>query len=44
LIVVVSPVLTDPNRPRSLDLLRFPSDTTLPARPALEKRLPPDRK
>ena len=43
LIVVVSPVLTDPNRPRSLDLLRLPADTTLPARPALEKRLPPQR-
>lgn len=41
LIVVVSPVLTDPNRPRSIDLLRMPADTTLPARPALEKRLPP---
>lgn len=43
LIVVVSPVLTDPNRPRPLDLLRFRPDSTLPARPALDKRLPPAR-
>ncbi len=41
LIVVVSPVLMDPNNPRAADLLRFVPDTTLPARPALEKRLPP---
>lgn len=41
LIVVVTPILMDPNNPRSADLLRFVPDTTLPARPALEKRLPP---
>ncbi len=41
LIVVVTPVLMDPNNPRSADLLRFVPDSTLPARPALEKRLPP---
>ncbi len=42
LIVVVTPVLMDPNNPRAVDLLRFVPDTTLPARPALQKRLPPD--
>lgn len=42
LIVVVTPVLMDPNNPRAIDLLRFVPDSTLPARPALQKRLPPD--
>ncbi|HYW33015.1 MAG TPA: pilus assembly protein N-terminal domain-containing protein [Gemmatimonas sp.] len=42
LIVVVTPILMDPNNPRPADLLRFLPDTTLPARPALQKRLPPD--
>jgi pilus assembly protein CpaC len=41
LIVVVSPVIMDPNNPRAADLLQFLPDSTLPARPALEKRLPP---
>jgi len=41
LIVVVSPVVMDPNNPRPADLLRFAPDTTLPAGAALEKRLPP---
>jgi pilus assembly protein CpaC len=40
LIVIVSPILTDAANPRPVDLLRFPRDTTLPARPALEKRQP----
>jgi pilus assembly protein CpaC len=40
LIVVVTPILMDPNNPRATDLIRFVPDTTLPARPALEKRLP----
>ena len=42
LVVVVSPVLVDAGAPRPADLLRFAPDTTLPARPALERRLPPD--
>ena len=42
LIVVVSPVLMDANNPREADLLRFVPDTLLPAKPALQKRLPPD--
>jgi Flp pilus assembly secretin CpaC len=41
LIVVVSPVVMDPNNPRAADLLEFRPDSTLPARPAIEKRLPP---
>ena len=40
LIIVVSPVLIDPMRPRPRDVLRFAPDTALPAREALEKRLP----
>ncbi len=44
LIVVVTPVLMDPNNPRATDLLRFVPDSTLPAKPALQKRLPPDSK
>lgn len=44
LIVVVTPVLMDPNNPRAADLLRLQPDSTLPARGALEKRLPPVKK
>jgi pilus assembly protein CpaC len=40
LIIVVSPVLIDPMRPRPRDVLRFAPDTALPAREALQKRLP----
>jgi pilus assembly protein CpaC len=42
LVVIVSPVLTDPNAPRAADLVPLQGPTGLPARPALEKRLPPD--
>jgi Flp pilus assembly secretin CpaC len=42
LIVVVTPIVVDPNNPRAADLLRFQPDSTLPARQVLEKRLPPD--
>jgi Flp pilus assembly secretin CpaC len=41
LIVVVTPVLTDPMRPRPQDVLHFAPDTTLRARQALEPRLQP---
>jgi pilus assembly protein CpaC len=41
LLVVVTPVIIDPNRPRASDLLRFPSDTTRPAIDALKNRRPP---
>jgi Flp pilus assembly secretin CpaC len=42
LVVIVSPVLTDPNQPRAADLVPLESAPDLPARPALGKRLPPD--
>ena len=40
LVVVVTPVVYDPLRPRRQDVLQFKPDTTLPARDALERRLP----
>jgi pilus assembly protein CpaC len=43
LLVVVSPTVMDPNRPPAGDLLRFVPDTTLPAKKAIEKRLPPGK-
>jgi pilus assembly protein CpaC len=42
LLVVVSPIVMDPNNPRSADLLRFLPDSSLPARDAIQRRLPPD--
>lgn len=42
LIVVVSPVLTDPNRPRSADLVEFRPDSVIPAKPVLSRRMVPD--
>ncbi|MES3032395.1 MAG: pilus assembly protein N-terminal domain-containing protein [Gemmatimonadota bacterium] len=41
LIVVVTPVLMDPNNPRSADLLDFRRDIPVPAREMLEKRMWP---
>lgn len=41
LIVIVTPVIVDPLRPPPEHTIRFLPDTTLPAREALEKRLPP---
>jgi Flp pilus assembly secretin CpaC len=40
LLVVVTPSVIDPMRPRARDVLNFAPDTTLPAREAIEKRLP----
>lgn len=40
LLVVVTPVITDPMHPRPQDIMHFTSDSTLPARQALEPRLP----
>ena len=40
LLVVVTPVVVDPMRPRARDVMRFAPDTTLPAIDALRKRLP----
>lgn len=42
LIVIVTPVVINPLRPRPRDVLQFLPDSTLPARDALKKRLPPD--
>lgn len=40
LIVVVTPVIMDPNKPRATDLVLVPSDTVPPARDALQRRPP----
>jgi pilus assembly protein CpaC len=39
LLIVVTPVVVDPQHPRSQDLLPLQPDTTLPARESIEKRL-----
>jgi pilus assembly protein CpaC len=39
LLIVVTPVVVDPQRPRPQDLLPMQPDTTLPARDAIQKRL-----
>jgi pilus assembly protein CpaC len=44
LIVIVTPVIVDPLRPRSEDIMRLQSDTTKPALDALQKRLPPNQR
>lgn len=41
LIVVVTPVIVDPMRPRSQDTMQFKPDTTKPALDALRTRIPP---
>jgi pilus assembly protein CpaC len=41
LIVIVTPVMMDPNNPRGADLVRLAPTPGLPAREAIEKRLPP---
>jgi pilus assembly protein CpaC len=41
LLVIVTPVIVDPLRPRPRDLLPIVPDSTLPAKEAIEKRLPP---
>ncbi|HEX5437015.1 MAG TPA: pilus assembly protein N-terminal domain-containing protein [Gemmatimonadaceae bacterium] len=40
LLVVVTPVIIDPMHPPARDILHFRPDTTLPARKAIEPRLP----
>ena len=44
LIVVVTPIMVDPLRPRADDILRFQTDTTKPAIDALKRRLPPNQR
>jgi pilus assembly protein CpaC len=43
LIVVVTPTIVDPLRPRPEDVMRFKPDTTKPGLEALKKRLPPNQ-
>jgi pilus assembly protein CpaC len=44
LIVIVTPVIVDPLRPRPEDIMRLQGDTTKPALDALQKRLPPNQR
>jgi len=44
LIVIVTPVIVDPLRPRAEDIMRFQTDTTKPAIDALKRRLPPNQR
>jgi len=44
LIVIVTPVIVDPLRPRAEDIMRFQPDTTKPAIDALQRRLPPTQR
>jgi len=44
LIVVVTPIMIDPLRPRAEDIMRFQTDTTKPAVEALKRRLPPNQR
>lgn len=44
LLVIVTPVITDPMHPRPQDVMHFVSDSTLPAQEALKPRLPPTPK
>jgi pilus assembly protein CpaC len=41
LVVIVTPYVFDPNRPRPGNQIRVQPDTALPARESLERRLPP---
>jgi pilus assembly protein CpaC len=41
LLILVTPTIVNPNAPPSRSILNIVPDTTLPAREALEKRLPP---
>jgi pilus assembly protein CpaC len=44
LIVIVTPMIVDPLRPRAEDIMRFQTDTTKPAIDALKRRLPPNQR
>jgi len=43
LIVVVTPIIVDPLRPRAEDIMRLQGDTTKPAMESLKRRLPPNQ-
>jgi Flp pilus assembly secretin CpaC len=40
LLIVVTPIVTDPLHPRPQDVMHFSPDSVLPAKQALEPRLP----
>jgi pilus assembly protein CpaC len=44
LIVIVTPIVVDPLRPRAEDIMRLQPDTTKPALDALQKRLPANQR
>jgi pilus assembly protein CpaC len=44
LIVVVTPIIVDPLRPRAEDIMRFQPDTTKPGIEALRRRLPSNQR
>ena len=44
LIVIVTPVIVDPLRPRAEDVMRLQPDTTKPGLDALQRRLPPNQR
>jgi pilus assembly protein CpaC len=44
LIVIVTPVIVDPLRPRAEDVMRLQADTTKPGLEALQRRLPPNQR
>jgi pilus assembly protein CpaC len=44
LIIVVTPIIVDPLRPRAEDIMRFQGDTTKPAIESLKRRLPPNQR
>jgi len=44
LIVIVTPTIVDPLRPRPEDVMRLQPDTTKPAVDALKRRLPPNQR
>lgn len=44
LIVIVTPVIVDPLRPRAEDVMRLQADTTKPGLDALQRRLPPNQR
>jgi pilus assembly protein CpaC len=44
LIVIVTPTIVDPLRPRSEDVMRLQPDTTKPGLDALKRRLPPNQR
>jgi type II secretory pathway component GspD/PulD (secretin) len=44
LLILVTPTIVNPNSPPARSILQIVPDTTLPAREAIQKRLPPPPK